>query len=678
MKRHDILPHIPASVPALPVCAGTVAGVFWCVALDEYANLAVAGCVFALAVAVWFLHRPRTSAFIAFVALGMAAAFVRVPMPLASGYADARGVLTGKIAKADLNAADNFIIEDATFTPRGGQAVVLARQPVSVRVFNADRAYRSGEIVSVSGRLQSVADLNRQDVPYSDDYAAAARVKGFTAFVTTRSDSVRVLGYEPTVLQRIATGGNAVLRNSIADCGFDDATAAFVLAVLAGDETFLDADLTEQMRVAGVAHVLALSGLHVGIIATLFAMLLCGLRCLPKGRLIYALALPAAVLLYGLCVGMPPSVARAAVMLAVFAVSGYLERPSSALNALLVTVTVWLFINPMWLWSPAMQLSCAAVAGVIIFGRLAPSPYHRPWLSALCSLVLAPIGALVATSLLSTLYFHVLPVWFLPANIAVGLLVPVILTGAAIATVCVAAGLSPGFLPGFVDRVYALMEKSLDTLADLPHAQITGLYPDGLQLLIFAVAVAMIFVCVKRPTRLAFGAAALTVAALVVSSFSGTEAPETEVYVPADANGTPVVFGSRGVLLADAADTKSLNRTFRHLVGHRQCDSILAATWNARVGTVTKSGPLLRFDGHILLVADNATVAACTAKVDYLLVTDGYRGDIVSDARRLDADTVLLTRHLNTRLRRRYSRELDAAGLPSRDISRTGWHYLRH
>lgn len=326
MKRHDILPHIPASVPALPVCAGTVAGVFWCVALDGYANLAVAGCVFALAVAVWFLHRPRTSAFIAFVALGMAAAFVRVPMPLASGYADARGVLTGKIAKADLNAADNFIIEDATFTPRGGQAVVLARHPVSVRVFNADRAYRPGEIVSVSGRLQSVADLNRQDVPYSDDFAAAARVKGFTAFVTTRSDSVRVLGYEPTVLQRIATGGNAVLRNSIADCGFDDATAAFVLAVLAGDETFLDADLTEQMRVAGVAHVLALSGLHVGIIATLFAMLLWGLRCLPKGRLIYALALPAAVLLYGLCVGMPPSVARAVVMLAVFAVSGYLEQ----------------------------------------------------------------------------------------------------------------------------------------------------------------------------------------------------------------------------------------------------------------------------------------------------------------------------------------------------------------
>ena len=54
------------------------------------------------------------------------------------------------------------------------------------------------------------------------------------------------------------------------------------------------------------------------------------------------------------------------------------------------------------------------------------------------------------------------------------------------------------------------------------------------------------------------------------------------------------------------------------------------------------------------------------------------RGNIVADASRLDADTVLLTRHLNTRLRRRYSRELDAAGLPSRDISRTGWHYLRY
>ena len=466
---HIELPHVPASVPALPVCAGTVAGVFCGVTDGVTPILPIAGCVFVLAVAVWFLHRPRTAAFIAFVALGMMSAYVRMPMDLPQGVAGTDGILTGHITKADLNGKDNFIVEDGMFTMRDGQTVALSHQPVNVRVINPDTEYRLGETVCVRGRLQSVEDLNRPDVPYSDDFAAAARVKGYTGFITARDDSVSVLGYEPTLGQKIATHGNEILHNSIAECGFDDATAAFVLAVLAGDETFLDADLSDRMRAAGVAHVLALSGLHVGIIATLFALLLWGLRCLPKGRLVYAVALPSAVMLYGLSVGMPPSVARAAVMLAVFALSGYLERPSSPYNALLVTITVWLFINPMWLWSPAMQLSCAAVVGVIWFGRLAPSPYRHPWLSALCSLVLAPIGALVATSLLSAMYFHALPVWFLPANIVVALLVPVILTGAAIATLCTTIGLNPGFLPRFVDSVYGLMEKALNGLADLPH-----------------------------------------------------------------------------------------------------------------------------------------------------------------------------------------------------------------
>lgn len=602
-----------------------------------------------------------------------------MPMPLPSGLSDVDGVLTGKVAKADLNANDNFIIEDAVFAPRVGAGVVeLTQQPVMIKVLGSDRAYLPGEVVRVAGRLQPVANLNRPDVPYSDDYAAMARVKGYTAFVTTASDSVSVLGYDPTLGQRIAVRGNELLHEGIAGCTFDDATAAFVLAVLAGDETFLDMNLTEQMRVAGVAHVLALSGLHVGILATLFAMLLWGLRCLPSGRLIYALALPLAVFLYGLSVGMPPSVARAAVMLAVFALSGYLERRSSSLNALLVTIAVWLFINPMWLWSPAMQLSCAAVVGVILFGRLAPSVYHHPWLNAICSLALTSIGALVATSLLSVLYFHALPVWFLPANIVVGVLVPVILTGSALASLLVIVGLSPGFLPRFVDSVYSLMEDGLNYIAALPCSQITGLYPDGWQIAIFAVAVVLFFVCATRPSRLAFAATALTVVALSMSFFGGERAPETEVYIAAGAHDTQVVTGCHGALMACADDIDEVNRTFRHLVGRRRCDSIVVVPENGTLGTIKKEGALLRFDGISMLIGDKTAVATFSDSVDYLVVSDGYRGNIVADARRLHADTVLLTRHLNARVRRRYARELEDNGCPYRDISRTGWRYVRY
>ena len=211
---HIELPHVPASVPALPVCAGTVAGVFCGVTDGVTPILPIAGCVFVLAVAVWFLHRPRTAAFIAFVALGMMSAYVRMPMDLPQGVAGTDGILTGHITKADLNGKDNFIVEDGMFTMRDGQTVALSHQPVNVRVINPDTEYRLGETVCVRGRLQSVEDLNRPDVPYSDDFAAAARVKGYTGFITARDDSVSVLGYEPTLGQQIATHGNEILHNS--------------------------------------------------------------------------------------------------------------------------------------------------------------------------------------------------------------------------------------------------------------------------------------------------------------------------------------------------------------------------------------------------------------------------------------------------------------------------------
>lgn len=76
-----------------------------------------------------------------------------------------------------------------------------------------------------------------------------------------------------------------------------------------------------------------------------------------------------------------------------------------------------------------------------------------------------------------------------------------------------------------------------------------------------------------------------------------------------------------------------------------------------------------------MLIADEET-AAYIGPVDYFVITDVYRGGIVADAQRLKADTVLLTRHLNAKVRRRYARELEGAGLPYRDISRTGWRYV--
>lgn len=677
--------HPLASVPALPVCAGTVAGIFCAVGLIDRGNayvLPVAGCVALIAIALWYAKRHWPATLCGFLALGMALTCVRMPLPLPDDVAGRKGVLSGRVERVNVTpSVTRLIIEDGEF--RTGELTArLSRSKVSVTLFDCDRNYLPGDVVKVHGRLQPMSLRNRPDIPYCDDYAAMARVNGVTAFMDIRTDSLEMEGYRPTALQRFANAGFAGMCDCIDLCGFDDNTQAFVLAVLVGDETFMGPGLTAEFRASGVAHILALSGLHVGIIAAMFTALMWLIRMLPGGRLIFAVALPATVILYGFCVGMPPSVARAAVMLAVMSYSGYLEWPSSPLNALFVTLTFWLYINPMWLWSPAMQLSCAALLGVIWFGRFLRMDDAHPVPGFIVGVIAVPVGAMTATSLLTVLYFHTLPVWFMPANIVTVVLMPVILTAAAVSVALVAVGLSPGFLPWLADGCYGLFEKTLDFFAGLPHAQITGIYPDTLQTVIFAVTVILIFWLAVRRSYVSFAATAMAVCVLVVSSFTTPPSPRVEVYIPASYPDTEVLLGAGGTLavVTDGKDTGSLENVCRHLKGVRRCDSIADIHGDFDLGPISRRGQLLGFDNTKIFVLDGRDSVRLKAgtHITHLLVTNGFRGDIVNVSGTLGADTVLLPRALNARVRLRFERELREACIPVRDISCSGWKYVRN
>ena len=674
------------AVPALPVCAGTVAGVFGGVWLVDRGNvyvLWIVASLAALAVFLWILKRHRLAVVIGFTALGVVLASVRMPLSLAAEIRDAQGTVTGTVERAGASDdATRLIVRDAVFLSRDGKLKAdITRGNIEARVYDCDRMFRPGDRVCFSGRLHDIGRSNRPDIPYSDDFAAMARVHGVVGYVSLHADSLHSLGYAPTLMQSIAAEGSSAMRDAIVRAGFDEDAAAFVMAVLAGDETFMDPELTSAFRVAGVAHVLALSGLHVGIIAALFAAALWMLRLLPGGRLIYAATLALAVLTYGFCAGMPPSVARASVMLAVLLYSRWLEWPCPTLNALFVTVTIWLYINPMWLWSPGFQLSCAALLGVVWFSRLCRAEDTRPSVSFIVSVIVVPAGALVATSLLTVVYFHALPVWFLPANIVTAFFVPVIITASVLSVVCVMFGLSPGFLPRLVDFAYSAFTNTLDFFAGLPKAQIADIYPDTLQTVIFVVAVILIFILAWRRSFAVLTAAALTVSALVVSAFAAPDVPEVEVYVTSSPAETEIVTGAGGNFYAvtENGDVAAVNRLCRHLKGKRRCDTIAPMPSRAVIGPVSRRGDLLTFDGSNLLMLNTAdsVIVPRGVHLDYVLVSGHWRGDIVAAAAALQADTFLLPNSLNHRLRSRWLDELNETGQPVCDISLSGWRYVR-
>lgn len=140
----------------------------------------------------------------------------------------------------------------------------------------------------------------------------------------------------------------------------------------------------------GTAHLLAISGLHVGIIA---AMLLSfGILVFGRQRSIYIWLALAIIWLYVLLIGMRPPIMRAAIMGSLFLVAEYLGRQRSAIIALAFDAAVMVGIQPNILWSVSFQLSFTAMAGLALL-----FPHFQAWARKGIAAVLGDREALVTT-----------------------------------------------------------------------------------------------------------------------------------------------------------------------------------------------------------------------------------------------------------------------------------------
>ena len=161
-------------------------------------------------------------------------------------------------------------------------------------------------------------------------------------------------------------------------------------ALLLGDGNALPASQREAMRRVGLAHLVAVSGLNVGMVATVFFVLL--LRA-PRGlRLLGTLA---GVLGYALLVGPLPSLLRALLMAAVVVGALLLRRLPAALNSLAVSCLLLVLLDPSWVEDLGFQLSVAATGGLLAFS--APLRHHLRALGIFAAPLAVTLAAQLAT-----------------------------------------------------------------------------------------------------------------------------------------------------------------------------------------------------------------------------------------------------------------------------------------
>ena len=268
-----------------------------------------------------------------------------------------------------------------------------------------------------------------------------------------------------------------------------------VAAMTLGDKSSLTAELRESFSVSGASHVLALSGLHLGILYALLVMFL-GRR---RHNILMLAFIIIAVWGYTAMVGMPLSLLRSAFMLTLFTFAQMLQRNNVSLNYLAFAALVLLLASPWSLWDVGFQMSFLAVLGILLFNdRLRVFVSHKylethPLVNWCFSMIVVSLSAQLMVAPLVAYYFGRFSCYFLLSNF---IAIPLATVLIYLSVVMYALFFVP-FLQGLVAIAVGWIAKaltlSLAWVSSLPAASVDGIELSNVQLWLVYLVVAVVY-----------------------------------------------------------------------------------------------------------------------------------------------------------------------------------------
>ncbi|MBQ9196455.1 MAG: ComEC/Rec2 family competence protein [Clostridia bacterium] len=270
----------------------------------------------------------------------------------------------------------------------------------------------------------SVYHPMEQSNPHGFDFRLYLLQKGVTIGVTGCSDltltpSGQTAPASPLIRLRQAL--RLRLDTLLGDHG------SLAAALVLNEKGDLPEDLAESFQLAGVAHVLAVSGLHVMI---LFSCILALLRRFSPSQAVMLMISAVLLTLYGMLAGMQAAVLRAALLMAYTLSGRILRRRPDKLTALAVAFLIILLLRPIDLFSAGFQMSFGAVLGLILLGdrmNRGLRRLRRPWLRTLLSAYSSTLCASLGAALPVAWYYHRLSLIGLVISPMIVLLVTVLL-----------------------------------------------------------------------------------------------------------------------------------------------------------------------------------------------------------------------------------------------------------
>ncbi len=314
-----------------------------------------------------------------------------------------------------------------------------------------------------------------------------------------------------TMLVQVATSRSILgwadsLRRAVMDklsqlnFGADERTIIQALTLGYRDE--ISKSVYDRYRKAGALYILAVSGLHIGIVLLLIQALLKPLDYLFSAKAIKVILTLLLLWSYALLAGFSPSVIRAVTMFSFLAYAQYLNRPGTTFNILALAMSFTLiFIDPFMLFDPGFQLSYAAVFSIVwLYPKLmklwqAGNLLSRKFWQLFAVTITAQLGILPV----SLYYFHQFPGLFLLTNILIVPFLGIILGLGLLVIILATFGALPGFLVQSYDFIIRTMNTFIAWVSSQDSFHIEHIYFDRGHLILLYAAITAIILMLQKP-----------------------------------------------------------------------------------------------------------------------------------------------------------------------------------
>lgn len=535
-------------------------------------------------------------------------------------------------------------------------------------------APRPGDHIYMNAR---VSEVHTSGNPGAFDYARFLRRQGISGrtYVADNRWKVRAVADDEVPLRlRMAR-----YRQSLSAQYFshlDSEEAAIVAAMSLGDKRSLAAAQRQSFSATGVSHVLALSGLHLGILFSLYSLLVVNRLRSRRNRVLASLVGVALLWGFALLVGFPLSLVRATVMFTLWQLSVVLYSDRNSLNNLALAALLILLFSPASLFDIGFQLSFTSVFFILLLTPHIPRPRwlrRSRLLALLYGWLTVSLVAQIGTGPLVAYYFHTVPLVGLLGNLL------------AIPLAYVILGLALVFflIPGFQGLTATLLgwcirflTGTVGWMAAWPYSHIKA-YPHWAEVMVcYVLLLALLVYLIHRPPRVLYVIAGCLVVWAGIAGWQESEhrrQPRLMVY---DSYAAPMVHllhgkGAGRLLTTDSAKVASQVRFLDE--GYWQPYGIQ----RPRMEVLAKTASCLLVDvaGQRMAWVQGrlpAVVPASPESVSALLLSRGAVQSLREVGAFFRAEVIVLDGSLSLARREGYLEEAASLGIRVHDVRASG------